>query len=182
MRRRASCSRKRSRCRPGAATTRCRRWPNTSRANSAPPGFPEKDVTVLKFDNPGDKTAALVVRYRAEGKEGAGGKPILLLSHMDVVAAKREDWVRDPFNAHRGRRLLLRPRHERREGTASSRSPPRSCGSRRKASNRSATSSSSSAATRKMPRSRRCRRSSDHRASRRRRLRAQLRCGRRRAR
>jgi acetylornithine deacetylase/succinyl-diaminopimelate desuccinylase-like protein len=37
------------------------------------------------------------VRYRAEGKEGAGGKPVLLLSHMDVVAAKREDWVRAPF-------------------------------------------------------------------------------------
>ena len=60
-------------------------------------GFPEKDVTVLPFDNPGDKTAALIVRYRAEGKEGSGGKPIVLLSHMDVVAAKREDWVRDPF-------------------------------------------------------------------------------------
>jgi acetylornithine deacetylase/succinyl-diaminopimelate desuccinylase-like protein len=57
-------------------------------------GFPEKDVTVLNFDNPGDKTAALVVRYRGDG---SGGKPILLLSHMDVVAAKREDWVRDPF-------------------------------------------------------------------------------------
>ena len=37
-------------------------------------GFPEKDVTVLPFDNPGDKTAALIVRYRAEGKEGSGGK------------------------------------------------------------------------------------------------------------
>jgi acetylornithine deacetylase/succinyl-diaminopimelate desuccinylase-like protein len=57
-------------------------------------GFPESDVTVLKFDHPGDKTAALVVRYRGDG---SGGKPILLLSHMDVVAAKREDWVRDPF-------------------------------------------------------------------------------------
>ena len=60
-------------------------------------GFPEKDVTVLKFDNPGDKTAALVVRYRAAGTEGSGGKPILLLSHLDVVTANRADWVRDPF-------------------------------------------------------------------------------------
>ena len=27
----------------------------------------------------------------------AAAKPILLLGHLDVVAAKREDWVRDPF-------------------------------------------------------------------------------------
>src|SRR6185436_19173317 len=43
---------------------------------------------------PGDKTAAFVARYRGDG---TGGKPILLLSHMDVVTARREDWVRDPF-------------------------------------------------------------------------------------
>ena len=41
-----------------------------------------------------DKTASLVVRYRGNGK---GGKPILLMAHMDVVAAKREDWERNPF-------------------------------------------------------------------------------------
>ena len=35
-----------------------------------------------------------MVRYRGDG---SGGKPILLLAHMDVVAAKREDWERDPF-------------------------------------------------------------------------------------
>ena len=57
-------------------------------------GFPDKDIHVIRYDNPGDKTAALVVRYRGDG---SGGKPILLLSHMDVVTAKREDWVRDPF-------------------------------------------------------------------------------------
>jgi acetylornithine deacetylase/succinyl-diaminopimelate desuccinylase-like protein len=34
------------------------------------------------------------VRYRGDG---TGGKPILMLSHMDVVTAKREDWVRDPY-------------------------------------------------------------------------------------
>ena len=42
----------------------------------------------------GDKTASLVVRYRGDG---SGGKPILLMAHMDVVVAKREDWERDPF-------------------------------------------------------------------------------------
>ena len=57
-------------------------------------GFPDEDIHVVRFDYPDDKTAALIVRYRSDGK---GGKPILLLSHMDVVTAKREDWVRDPF-------------------------------------------------------------------------------------
>jgi len=37
--------------------------------------------------------ANLVVRYRGAGKL----KPILLLAHIDVVEAKREDWTLDPF-------------------------------------------------------------------------------------
>jgi acetylornithine deacetylase/succinyl-diaminopimelate desuccinylase-like protein len=53
-------------------------------------GFPESDIHMLPL---GD-TTSLVVRYRGNG---SGGKPILLLSHMDVVTAKREDWQRDPF-------------------------------------------------------------------------------------
>jgi len=53
-------------------------------------GFPAEDVHVVPFAD----TAALVVRYRGTGK---GGRPILLLAHMDVVPAKREDWQRDPF-------------------------------------------------------------------------------------
>lgn len=53
-------------------------------------GFPREDVQVI----PIDKTAALVVRYRGDG---SGGKPILLLAHMDVVPARREDWEREPF-------------------------------------------------------------------------------------
>jgi acetylornithine deacetylase/succinyl-diaminopimelate desuccinylase-like protein len=57
-------------------------------------GFPAADIHVIPFDGEGDKTASLVVRYRGNGK---GGKPILLLAHMDVVAAKREDWERSPF-------------------------------------------------------------------------------------
>jgi acetylornithine deacetylase/succinyl-diaminopimelate desuccinylase-like protein len=40
------------------------------------------------------ETASLVVRYRGDG---SGGKPVLLMAHMDVVTAKREDWQRDPF-------------------------------------------------------------------------------------
>jgi acetylornithine deacetylase/succinyl-diaminopimelate desuccinylase-like protein len=37
-----------------------------------------------------------VVRYRGRGGPGAP-KPVLLLAHLDVVAALRSDWPRDPF-------------------------------------------------------------------------------------
>jgi acetylornithine deacetylase/succinyl-diaminopimelate desuccinylase-like protein len=53
-------------------------------------GFPDADIHVL----PSGETASLVVRYRGTGQ---GGKPIIVLSHMDVVTARREDWQRDPF-------------------------------------------------------------------------------------
>ncbi len=53
-------------------------------------GFPEQDIHVL----PSGETAALVVRYRGSG---TGGRPILLLAHMDVVTANPQDWQRDPF-------------------------------------------------------------------------------------
>ncbi len=53
-------------------------------------GFVREDVHLVPFE----KTAALVVRYRGDG---SGGKPILLLAHIDVVPARREDWERDPF-------------------------------------------------------------------------------------
>jgi acetylornithine deacetylase/succinyl-diaminopimelate desuccinylase-like protein len=53
-------------------------------------GFPADDIHII----PMAKTAAMVVRYRGDG---TGGKPILLMAHMDVVPAHREDWTRDPF-------------------------------------------------------------------------------------
>jgi acetylornithine deacetylase/succinyl-diaminopimelate desuccinylase-like protein len=53
-------------------------------------GFANEDIHVLPYE----ETASLVVRYRGNGK---GGKPILLLAHMDVVTANREDWERDPY-------------------------------------------------------------------------------------
>lgn len=53
-------------------------------------GFAQKDIHVL----PVRDTAALVVRYRGDG---TGGRPILLLAHMDVVPAKPEEWQRDPY-------------------------------------------------------------------------------------
>jgi acetylornithine deacetylase/succinyl-diaminopimelate desuccinylase-like protein len=57
-------------------------------------GFPARDVQVLI--PPGKPTKGnLVVRYRGRG--AAGAKPLLLLAHLDVVAALRSDWTIDPF-------------------------------------------------------------------------------------
>jgi acetylornithine deacetylase/succinyl-diaminopimelate desuccinylase-like protein len=57
-------------------------------------GFPRKDVQIIPFKMPREEVASLVVRYRGDG---SGGKPILLLGHMDVVTANPADWERDPF-------------------------------------------------------------------------------------
>jgi acetylornithine deacetylase/succinyl-diaminopimelate desuccinylase-like protein len=54
-------------------------------------GFPAADVQVLVPANP--KKGNLVARLHGTGKE----KPLLLLAHLDVVEAKREDWSMDPF-------------------------------------------------------------------------------------
>jgi acetylornithine deacetylase/succinyl-diaminopimelate desuccinylase-like protein len=58
-------------------------------------GFAPADVQILI--PPGDSTKGnLIVRYHGTG--GANSrKPLLLLAHLDVVAALRSDWSRDPF-------------------------------------------------------------------------------------
>src|SRR5579863_10307580 len=56
-------------------------------------GFTDKEVsTFVAPGHPkeGGLTAALAGTSKTE-------KPILLLGHLDVVEAKREDWTRDPF-------------------------------------------------------------------------------------
>jgi acetylornithine deacetylase/succinyl-diaminopimelate desuccinylase-like protein len=53
-------------------------------------GFPETDIHVLGAT---DRTKNLVVRLRGTGLR----KPILLIGHLDVVEARREDWTTDPF-------------------------------------------------------------------------------------
>ena len=55
-------------------------------------GIPQSDVQVMEL-SPGVHT--LVARYR--GRE-SGGKPILLMAHLDVVDARREDWSVDPYS------------------------------------------------------------------------------------
>lgn len=54
-------------------------------------GIPAADIQVIPYDH----TAALIVRWRAA--EPSDLKPIMLMGHMDVVEAKREDWSMDPF-------------------------------------------------------------------------------------
>lgn len=58
-------------------------------------GIPESDIHIMPYEAlPGDQTAALIVRWRSAH---ATKKPMLILGHMDVVEAKREDWKYDPF-------------------------------------------------------------------------------------
>ena len=58
-------------------------------------GIPGSDIHFMPYEAlPGDKTEALIVRWRSPR---ATKKPILILGHMDVVEAKREDWKFDPF-------------------------------------------------------------------------------------
>src|SRR5207247_2651630 len=54
-------------------------------------GFPEKDVIVA---GPNERKKNLVARIPGAGKQ----KPILLLAHLDVVKARRDDWSTDPFH------------------------------------------------------------------------------------
>src|SRR2546428_8988961 len=48
-------------------------------------GFPEEDVKVL---GPQERKGNLVARLRGTGAR----RPVLLLAHLDVVEARREDW------------------------------------------------------------------------------------------
>lgn len=58
-------------------------------------GFPADDIKILEHEGlPGDKTATLIARWRTDRPTK---KPMLILGHMDVVEAKREDWTFDPF-------------------------------------------------------------------------------------
>lgn len=59
-------------------------------------GWDERDIHILPYDStPDDRTAALIVRWRAPGKPKH--RPVMLMAHMDVVEALREDWSMDPF-------------------------------------------------------------------------------------
>ena len=53
-------------------------------------GFPAQD---MYLGGPNDRKKNLVVRLHGTGKH----KPVLLIGHLDVVEARREDWTTDPF-------------------------------------------------------------------------------------
>ena len=56
-------------------------------------GFEDKDITLFSTpDHP--KEGGIIAIYPGTSKSA---KPMLLLGHLDVVEAKREDWTRDPF-------------------------------------------------------------------------------------
>ncbi len=53
-------------------------------------GFPDNDI---HMGGPNDRKKNVVVRLHGSGKH----KPVLLIGHLDVVEARREDWTTDPF-------------------------------------------------------------------------------------
>ena len=53
-------------------------------------GFPASDVQVL---GPNDRKKNMVARLHGTGAH----RPLLLICHLDVVEARREDWTMDPF-------------------------------------------------------------------------------------
>jgi acetylornithine deacetylase/succinyl-diaminopimelate desuccinylase-like protein len=53
-------------------------------------GYAAADLQIL---GPNERKKNLVVRLHGTGKH----KPVLLIGHLDVVEARREDWTTDPF-------------------------------------------------------------------------------------
>ena len=53
-------------------------------------GFPEMDVRVL---GPSPSAAGVLARFRGRGER----EPVLVLAHLDVVEALREDWSTEPY-------------------------------------------------------------------------------------
>jgi acetylornithine deacetylase/succinyl-diaminopimelate desuccinylase-like protein len=71
----------------------CTQAAQAMRSHLLEAGIPEADTQILApQDRPNDGALIAVLH----GRDPAA-KPILLLAHIDVVEAKREDWERDPF-------------------------------------------------------------------------------------
>ncbi|MGE0597419.1 MAG: M20/M25/M40 family metallo-hydrolase [Hyphomonadaceae bacterium] len=74
-------------------TGSCTRVVEATAARLREAGFPESDVRIIiPPDRPDDGNLVAVLR---SGQRNA--RAILLLAHIDVVDARREDWERDPF-------------------------------------------------------------------------------------
>jgi acetylornithine deacetylase/succinyl-diaminopimelate desuccinylase-like protein len=71
----------------------CTQAAGAMRAHLAAAGYPDDDLQILAPpEAPDDGALVAVLRGRDRS-----AKPILLLAHIDVVEAKRDDWTRDPF-------------------------------------------------------------------------------------
>src|ERR1700689_1956511 len=57
-------------------------------------GYPDGDLRVFIPDGHPKEGGLLAVLHGSDPK----AKAILMLAHIDVVEAKREDWTRDPFS------------------------------------------------------------------------------------
>jgi len=56
-------------------------------------GYPDEDVRLFVPDGHPKEGGLVAVLHGSN----PGAKAILMLAHVDVVEAKREDWTRDPF-------------------------------------------------------------------------------------
>jgi carboxypeptidase PM20D1 len=59
-------------------------------------GFEPADIRIGHVGTGAEETATLTARFPGRNPKR---KPILLIGHLDVVDARREDWKRDPFTA-----------------------------------------------------------------------------------
>ena len=91
---------------------------------SNPPGNEEKAVlfleAILKKEginstiySPSPGRANIMARIAGKKK----GKPVILLSHIDVVPAKEDEWDTDPFGGELDQWFCIRPRRHRYENT-----------------------------------------------------------------
>ena len=53
-------------------------------------GFPEKDVEIM---GPSPEAVGVLARFRGRGER----EPVVVMAHLDVVEALREDWSMEPF-------------------------------------------------------------------------------------
>ena len=71
----------------------CTAAANAMKAHLVKAGYPENDIHLIAPPNQ-PKSGNLIALLPGTD---ATLKPLMLLAHLDVVEAKREDWIRDPF-------------------------------------------------------------------------------------
>ena len=71
----------------------CTAAANAMKAHLVKAGYPENDLHLIAPPNQ-PKQGNLIALLPGTD---ANLKPLMLLAHLDVVEAKREDWIRDPF-------------------------------------------------------------------------------------